>query len=136
MEKKNVIYHIGLPKTGTTFLQKAYFPNLRGDYTYIKRYPRPDKELTEWTRYVRMAINDIVPASSTLLDASTVIYSNENISDAWLQIDKCTQPLDMVDIADRMLVFHKFKFGETHIPHILIGLQELRNLDCELLCSK
>ena len=118
MSEKNVIYHIGLPKTGTTFLQKAYFPNLRGNITIARRGCR-----LEWVRFVERITDDIAPASGELLDANSVIYSAESISNIWLRVNQYVQPLDMGDVADRVLAFHKIKFGKTYTPHILIGFR-------------
>ena len=123
MSKKNVIYHIGLPKTGTNFLQKIYFQNLRGDFTYIKRYPYPEKDNLEWNQYVNKKINNITPAQDRLLNASTVIYSDETISNLWLPVDEYNQPSIMGDVADRVVAFHKLKFREICMPHILIGFR-------------
>lgn len=126
----DVIYHIGLPKTGTTFLQSNYFPHLHGDVYVPPKGSPMDPAIREWISFVRGQTTRVPPWDPDSNKAKVVIYSAEEIAVSWMRRPApghCYPdwtPSEIGEVLDRMVSFHEAKFG-TEKAHILVGFRSL-----------
>jgi len=126
MTNHKVIYHIGLPKTGTTTIQ-YYLKKQQG--TKYDAVLKNQDDFFEIINFIRGKLSDTEIRPRQL--EKTLIYSAEEIAATWLRVNQTNhsypdwQPLNLTEVLDRLRNCHRIKFGLNTNMTLMIGIRDL-----------
>lgn len=119
-----IYYHLGLPKTGTSSIQKAAFDTKNSSFTWLCELNVKKSWKIHFISYLRGEI-DIMP--KVLISQEEAVFSFEEISNSWIspRLNKYVQNKTNYIVStktfvlNRLIEFHKFNFPNKDFCFVL-----------------
>jgi hypothetical protein len=119
---KTIVFHIGLPKSASTFFQNFFFPHVKNYKNYTKRLSSEKNELKNLFHNLKNKNKK----KNLIKLKNKLKYSNSIFSDESLILD-LTKKNDLVLNPQKIIKFLKTNFKEFNIKVILV-LREQKQL--------